>query len=214
MLTIWGRLSSFNPQKVMWLADELGLVSTHPRRRYIRRLGHGALPGDEPARADPGDARRGGDRVGIACDPALSRGARRRGRFWPEGPPPARWPIVGWIGRRPRCNPIFSTACFGVSIERRRRSAIGRRDSQNVARCAEDFRKLERLLADRRFLCGDELTLADIPAGTALYRYFEIDIERPSVPNVEAWYRRLPDRPAYRQRVMVPFDELRGRLDP
>ena len=58
----------------------------------------------------------------------------------------------------------------------------------------------------------DTLTLADIPAGTALYRYFELDIERPSVPNVEAWYRRLGDRPAYREHVMVPFDELRGRL--
>jgi glutathione S-transferase len=56
--------------------------------------------------------------------------------------------------------------------------------------------------------------LADIPAGTALYRYFELDIERPSVPNVEAWYERLASRPAYRARVMLPFDELRGRLVP
>ena len=69
------------------------------------------------------------------------------------------------------------------------------------------------MLAHRPCLCGDALTLADIPAGTSLYRYFELDIERPSVPNVEAWYRRLADRPAYREHVMVPFDELRGRLD-
>lgn len=51
-----------------------------------------------------------------------------------------------------------------------------------------------------------------IPAGTLLYRYFELDIERPSVPNVEAWYRRLQERPAYRAHVMVPFGELLGRL--
>ena len=43
----------------------------------------------------------------------------------------------------------------------------------------------------RRYLLGDALTLADIPAGTALYRYFDLDIERPAVPNVEAWYNRL-----------------------
>jgi glutathione S-transferase len=70
------------------------------------------------------------------------------------------------------------------------------------------------MLADRPFLAGDALTLADIPAGTCLYRYFELDIERPSVPNVEAWYRRLQERAAYRAHIMVPFGELSGRLDP
>jgi glutathione S-transferase len=29
MLTIWGRPSSFNTQKVLWLADELSLVYRH-----------------------------------------------------------------------------------------------------------------------------------------------------------------------------------------
>ena len=57
-------------------------------------------------------------------------------------------------------------------------------------------------------------SMADIPAGTSLYRYFELDIERPSVPNVTAWYRRLQERPAYRRHVMLPFGELYGRLDP
>jgi len=58
------------------------------------------------------------------------------------------------------------------------------------------------------------LTLADIPAGTALCRYFELDIERPPVPHVEAWYRRLQERAAYRAGVMISFGELYGRLDP
>ena len=62
-------------------------------------------------------------------------------------------------------------------------------------------------------MLGDRLTLADIPIGTNLYRYFNLDIERPHVTNVEAWYRRLQDRPAYRTHVMIAFDELRGRLD-
>jgi glutathione S-transferase len=72
---------------------------------------------------------------------------------------------------------------------------------------------LDGVLAHRRFLGGDALTLADFPAGTSLYRYFELEIERPSVPNVEAWYRRLCERDAYREHVMVPFAELRGRLE-
>ena len=52
--------------------------------------------------------------------------------------------------------------------------------------------------------------MADIPAGTTLYRYFEMEIERPVLPRVEAWYARLKDRPAYRQHVMIPFDDLCG----
>jgi glutathione S-transferase len=82
-----------------------------------------------------------------------------------------------------------------------------------VRACARHFQLLDRILADRPFLCGDNLTLADIPAGTSLYRYFGIDIKRPSVPNVEVWYRRLQERPAYREHIMVPFGELYGRLD-
>jgi hypothetical protein len=35
----------------------------------------------------------------------------------------------------------------------------------------------------------------------------------PPLPNVEAWYQRLQERPAYRKHVMIPFGELQGRLD-
>jgi len=82
-----------------------------------------------------------------------------------------------------------------------------------IRACARHFQLLDRVLADRPFLCGDNLTLADIPAGISLYRYFEIDVKRPSVPHVEAWYRRLQERSAYREHIMVPFSELYGRLD-
>ena len=77
----------------------------------------------------------------------------------------------------------------------------------------DDQALLDKVLAERKFLCGNSLTLADLPAGTTLFRYFELEIDRPAVPNVEAWYRRLQDRPAYREHVMVPFGELFGRLD-
>jgi glutathione S-transferase len=73
-----------------------------------------------------------------------------------------------------------------------------------LARCTQHFGKLDRLLEDRSFLLGEALSLADIAAGTSLYRYFELDIDRPPLPQVERWYRR---------HIMIPFGELRGRLD-
>jgi glutathione S-transferase len=71
---------------------------------------------------------------------------------------------------------------------------------------------LDRLLDGRSFLLGDEFSLADITAGTSLYRYFELDIERPPLPHLERWYRTLQERAAFRSHVMIPFEELRGRL--
>jgi glutathione S-transferase len=68
-------------------------------------------------------------------------------------------------------------------------------------------------LVGKTFITGDNFTMGDIPAGAQLFRYYEMQIplERPKLPNVEAWYARLKDRPAYREHVMVSFQDLKGR---
>ena len=71
-----------------------------------------------------------------------------------------------------------------------------------------DLRDAELSHAD---LGGARLGLGDIPAGTHLYRYFGMDLERPSLPRVEAWYERLQERPAYHKHVMIPFLDLKGK---
>ncbi len=84
--------------------------------------------------------------------------------------------------------------------------------AQAVARCAIHFRLLDTLLTGRAYLLRGTISLADLPIGAALYRYFELDIERPDLPHVTAWYKRLQQRPAFCGHVMVPFTEMRGRL--
>ncbi len=64
-------------------------------------------------------------------------------------------------------------------------------------------------LARSDFLCGDVLTLADIQFGHVLFRYFDIEIERPSHPVIRAYFERLCRRPAYREHVMVSYEDLR-----
>jgi glutathione S-transferase len=86
------------------------------------------------------------------------------------------------------------------------------RNAQLLAAAEADLARLDHLLADRPYIAGGRFGLGDIPAGTLLYRYFEMDIARPTLPRVEAWYGRLCERPAYRAQVMRPFDELKGRL--
>ena len=61
---------------------------------------------------------------------------------------------------------------------------------------------LDRELADR-------FSIADIPAGATLYRYYELDLDRPALPNLEGWYGRLAERTSYRLHVRRPLEELK-----
>ena len=68
----------------------------------------------------------------------------------------------------------------------------------------------EERLAKHNFLVGEALTLADIQFGHVLYRYYDINIDRNPLPNVRAYYMRLASRQAFREHVMVCYDELRA----
>jgi len=214
MLTIWGRRSSFNVQKVMWLVGELRI-----EHRHIDAGGQfGGLDTPEFRAMNPHG------RVPVIDDNGtvvweshaiLRYLAARYGpsQFWSEDASERsqadRW--MDWA--QTALQPDFLMGVFWgfyrTPESQRNWPAI----REKIARCTSHFQLLDMMLADRWFLCGDALSLADIPAGTSLFRYFGLDIERPSLPHVQAWYDRLQERQAYREHVMVPFGELRGRLD-
>jgi len=78
------------------------------------------------------------------------------------------------------------------------------------ARVISYYEKLEAQLSGRDYVAGQQLTMADFPTGATLCRYSELPIERPErpeLPNVAAWYRRLSERDAHRRHVMVSFEE-------
>lgn len=214
VVTIWGRRSSFNLQKVMWLAGELQLEHLHIEAggkfggldtpEFLAMNPHGKVPVIDD----------GGVIVWESHAILRFLAARYgRGTFWHDDPAKRsfsdRW--MDWS--HTTLQPDFLGGVFWGFY----RTPEAQRDwpaiRSKVEICSQHFLMLDRQLADRNYMLGDALTLADIPIGTHLYRYFNIDIERPSMPNVEAWYRRLEARPAYRQHVAVPFQELYGRLD-
>jgi len=82
-----------------------------------------------------------------------------------------------------------------------------------MTQCEKHFAVLDAHLQGRAFVAGENFSMGDIPAATSLYRYFEMGISIPELPNVCAWYERLSARPAYRVGVLVPFEDLRGRVD-
>jgi len=213
MLKIWGRRSSFNVQKVMWLAGELGLTHQHipaggdfgglDAPDFLAMNPHGRVPVIKDGATVVWESH-AILRYLAACD--------GKGRLWAPGPS-ERSQADRWMDWSQCClQPDFLMGVFWGFYRTPEHLRDMRAVEASIARCAVHMRLLDQVLADRPYLGGEDLTLADIPAGTALYRYFGLEIERPNVPNVEAWYRRLQDRPAYREHVMVAFDDLKGKL--
>lgn len=62
---------------------------------------------------------------------------------------------------------------------------------------------LDHHLSDSAFVGGESLSMADIPVGIMVYRWFTLDIERMELPSLHRWYQRLADRPAYKNNVMI-----------
>lgn len=48
------------------------------------------------------------------------------------------------------------------------------------------------------YVTGDRFTLADIPIGLVVNRWYGIDFEKPALPAVARYYERLSERPGYR----------------
>lgn len=214
VLKVWGRRSSLNVQKVMWLVGELGIACEHiPAGGDYGGLDTPGFRAMNPHGRVP--VIKDGDVVVWESHAILRYLAATYspGRFWAESPA-ERSGVDRWMEwSHASLQPDFLMGVFWgyyrTPEHLRDTSALAR----SIARCTAHMRLLDEILADRPFLAGDALTLADIPAGTALYRYFGLDIDRPTVPNVESWYARLQARPAYRARVMIPFDDLEGKLD-
>jgi glutathione S-transferase len=64
---------------------------------------------------------------------------------------------------------------------------------------------LETALAGKDYLTGKNFTMGDIPLGCEVQRWMRVPLERPRLPNVEAWFERLRARPAFLKIVDVPL---------
>lgn len=213
MLKVWGRRNALNVQKVLWTIGELDLAHEHidlggpfgglddPVYRALNP--HGRIPTID----DHGTV--------VWESGAIIRYLAARhsaGTLWPEDPA-ARARADQWMDwAQTALQPDFMALFWGLvrrPAEKQDRAAI---DAAQT-RLSAHYACLDAHLAARRWLGGDTFTMGDIPAGTSCYRYFEMAITRPSLPNLEAWYGRLTAQPAYRRHVMLPFDDLYGRED-
>lgn len=213
MLKVWGRRNSSNVQKVMWLIGELGLDHEHipaggsfgltdtPEFRAMNPHGRVPVIDDNGTIIWESQAILRYLATVYAAPP-----------LWPETPGERaqqdQW--MDWSVQTLQRDFLIGVfwGFYRTPEAERDLSAI----DAALATCARHFRLLDTVLADRPFMSGADFGLADIVVGSNLYRYYTLDIERPAVPNVEAWRERIESRPAYRQHVMVDYSELFGRL--
>jgi glutathione S-transferase len=205
MITVWGRRNSANVQKVMWAIGELRLA-------YERHNVGGTFGGVR----DPGylamnpnalvPTIRDGDLVLFESNAIVRYLAARypkRG-FWPRDPrvraAADKW--IEWFQNLILAD--ISAVFFGIARTARAQHNL---DALKPAlqRLAERFPVLDQALGSEKFVAGGKLTYGDMPLGVHLHRYFSLPIERPSLPALEPYYRRLAKRPAYREHVAFPF---------
>jgi len=205
MLEIWGRPYSSNVIPVIWTANELGLDYTlQLAGGSFGKLDTEAYGKINPNRMIP--SIRDGDFalweslaiVRYLCD---RYGAGTLSPAEPQMRAIAdQW--MEWSASRAFMPVIY---LFFATV----RTQPDARDPAKIASLNKEaydaLTILDKHLADRAYVCGDHFTMGDIPIGCVVYRYFNVEVERPALPHVEAWYERLATRPAYKDHVMRHF---------
>lgn len=199
-LRILGRANSFNVRKVLWLCDEIGVAYT--REDY----GRGFQPTDtaEFLRLNPTGQVPvviDGDLVLRESNTIIRYLAAKHGAEALYPTDLARRAVIeqwmDWVAYD------VTHALRGAFLGGQLREAPWNND-WFVNQGRHDLVGLMRLLNDHLadngpYVTGDAFTLADIPVGLVVNRWFVIDgLDRPEFPALAAYYELLSERPAYR----------------
>ena len=201
MLNLWGRIGSLNVRKVVWCAQELGLdfqcTEAGGRFGVVQTPEYLALnPNSMVPLIDDGE---GNERVVLWESNVIVRylcAKHSLGKLYPdllsERFDAERW--MDW--QQTALNPV-SGGAFVQWI----RTAPQERDDTAIARsvnAAEPlFAILDKHLADRAYMSGAQFTMADIPIGCEVHRWFGLPITeytRPAWPNLERWFADVSAR--------------------
>ena len=205
MLKIWGRANSMCVQKVLWCCGEADI----PFERIDIGGKFGGNDSPEYRALNPNGVIPTIDDDGFVLweSNSIVRYLAARhdaGKLWPTDPveraDAERW--MDW--QLSTVYPHMPTIFLGLirtPPDKRDMAAIG----AAIERVTDVLAVPETRLAERDFLAGGRLTMADIPLGISIYRFFKMVADRPSFPSIEAWQSRLESRPAFEEFVAGPL---------
>lgn len=198
MLRILGRASSINVRKVLWACAEFEVA-------YEREdWGTGFQPTDsaEFLALNPNamvPVIQDGDFTLWESNSIIRYLATRYGAtaFYPSEAQ-ARARIDQWIDwQASDLNRAWSYPFMSLV-----RHSPAHQDPQALAAGCADWARYMRILDSQlastgAYVAGSQFTLADIPIGLSVNRWFETPLEHPQLPAVRDYYERLSERPAY-----------------
>jgi glutathione S-transferase len=205
MLKVWGRINSINVQKVLWLLGEINV----PYERVDAGMTFGVVNTPEYKAMNPNSRVPTISHDGFVLweSNAIVRylaAKHSAGNLHPNDlrarADADRW--MDWVSIN--VNPVITPVFWGLirtPADKRNMADI----EANAEKTGETFKVLEQGLSGKPYVAGERFTMGDIPVGVYVYRWYALDVKRPSLPNVEAYYQRLQARPAFNQHVMLPL---------
>lgn len=204
MIKIWGRTDSSNVQKVLWCCGELGLefervdwggrFGGNRDKAYLHINPNGLIPTVE----DDGFVLWESNSIIRYLVDKYAPGKLMPST--PEGRARAnRWMDWQISTLNPIIVPLF-VALIRTPQEKQDPEMI----KMATEKTSKGWRIVDSQLAPHRYLAGNDFSLGDIPLGVWAHRWFSLPIERPDLMNVSGWYRRLCERPAYQEHIMIP----------
>ncbi len=207
MIRLWGRKTSSNVMKVLFLLEELGLP-------YERLDVGGAFSGTGTAEY------RAMQPIGLV--PAIQDGgfslfeSNAILRYLCNAHAPAsplypadacrRAEVDAWLDFQQTAlgppHTVFFIGLVRTAPEQRDMAAI----TEAIAQAAKLWAILDARIAAQGWIAADHFTLADIAFGVHVHRWFGIDLPgRPNLPHVRAWYDKLLTRPGYAAHCAGPM---------
>jgi glutathione S-transferase len=206
-LKIWGRANSVNVQKVLWCLAELDL----PYERIDAGMAFGRNHDPDYLAMNP-NARVptlvDGDYVLWESNSVMRYLAMAYGRgstIYPEAPK-RRAGVDRWLDWtlstiQPVDRPVF-WALVRTPLAQRDMVAI----QKDVDAEAVVWKIADAQLATRRFIEGDDFTLADIAIGAYARRWLGVEgVSKPQFPNLDRWFAQFSERPGFQKFIAPPM---------
>jgi glutathione S-transferase len=206
MIKLWGRATSSNVMKVIWLLEELGIAYT---RVDVGGAFGGTATAEYRAMQPLGlvPAIEDGDFQLFESNSILRYVCNAHAPATPLYPtePRARARVEAWMDfQQTAINRPMSTVFLGLV-----RTKPEQRDMAAITAAAKEaaalWAILDARLAHHAHVAGDRISLADIALGIYAHRWFVMDVPgRPEAPHLRAWYQRLLARPAFAKHLAGP----------
>jgi glutathione S-transferase len=205
MLKIWGRLSSINVRKVVWAANETGV----PYERFDAGLAFGVVGTDWYGSLNPNRLVPTIDDAGFVLweSNVIVRYLAAKyapGTLYPQDLV-QRFDAERWMDwQQTTTGPATRDAFWNLvrtPPEKRDAAAV----EASITRMAPLLVRLDAHLANRRFLAGDRFTMADIPLGCEMHRWYAMPVARPATPHLDRWKSEVCARPAAANVLTLPL---------